>query len=662
MRALRRTLIGLIAATAIAAPAAQAAWTPVTDLRADGVSAGSTVAAAGPDGTAVVAWLRAGNVEAAVKPPGGAFGPVKTLGAGTQPKLAVADSGDVVVAWDAGDDVAMAERPPGGQFGDATIAVDQTGVDQLAVAFGGTGRLLIAWSAASTRGLSTRAPGGSAFTDAWVQPVPGTTTSLAVGGDGPVDAAWVLLTEKQAATTRVLARRWTPAGATPVVTLRDVTDVTAAFPNPSTRYASSSAVIAGRDRASLIWRDDTVNEGLISTTNQWLYEATSTDGTLGPTATMATGSGFDIYTSSSLSGAAVDADAAHVVAGYLYVSTTILPVASTTDYVGGLRRDGAAFDPATNVATSSTSTLSGPGVAALPGKRGLFVFGDGNILDSVVRTEGGAPGPTQLVAGDPGSAVSGLTAAGDGGGGALAAFSVAGPPSSAKVALYDETPPVVQPLAGPATGVAGAPLTFSVPGDRWTPTTYAWTTSDGAGGTGQALTHTFAAAGTYTVAVTATDAAGNTASATRQVTISAPTAADAAPVISDPRLSRSRFAVAAAKAAARRPKPARGATLTYRLSKPATVTGSITRTARGWRSGARCVARRPKTGRARRCTRTLQAGSLSLPGAAGVTSTAFTGRVGRKALKPAAYSLTLTAKDAAGRRAAPVALRFTIVR
>lgn len=662
MRAFRRSLTGLLVATAIAAPTAHAGWTPVTELRADGVTSGSTVSAAGLDGTAVVAWLRAGNVEAAVKPPGGGFGPVKTLGAGTQPKLAVSDAGDVVVAWDAGDDVAMAERPPGGQFGDATVAVDQTGVDQLAVAFGGTGRLLVAWSAAGTRGLSARAPGASALTAAWAQPIPGATTSLAVGGDGPADAAWVLLTETQGTTTRVLARRWTPTGAAPVVTLRDVANVSAAFPNPSTTYASSSAVIAGHDRASLIWRDDTLSSSIVSSIAEQISEATSTDGTLGPATPIVTGGSTSFVGSSSLTAAAVDAGPDHVVAGYLYVSATTLPAVTTTYYVGGLRRDGAAFDAATNVATSSTSALSPPGVAALPDKRGLFVYGDGPVLDAVVRTAGGAPGPTQLVAGDPGSATSGLTATGDGGGGALAAWTLAGPPSSAKVALYDETPPVVEPLAGPATGVAGAPLKFGAPGDHWSPTTYAWTTGDGSSATGQSITHTFAAAGTYTVTVSATDAGGNSATATRQVTIAAAPSADAVPVISDARLSRSRFAVAAAKAAGRKPKRVRGAKLTYRLSKAATVTAAITRTAGGWRSGTRCAARRPKTGRPRRCTRTLRVGSLRLPGAAGANSAAFTGRLGGKALKPAAYGLTLTAKDAAGQAAKPVALRFAIVR
>lgn len=40
---------------------------------------------------------------------------------------------------------------------------------------------------------------------------------------------------------------------------------------------------------------------------------------------------------------------------------------------------------------------------------------------------------------------------------------------------------------------------------------------------------------------------------------------------------------------------------------------------------------------------------------------AFTGRIGRKALKPGSYRATVTAKDAAGNASKPSTTNFTIV-
>lgn len=98
--------------------------------------------AAGTDGTAVLAWRRDGNIEAAIKPAGAeSFAAPVTLGAATSsPSVAVDDQGRAVVAWDGGDDVMIAERPPGGVLGAATLGVDATAADRVAVALKAAGR------------------------------------------------------------------------------------------------------------------------------------------------------------------------------------------------------------------------------------------------------------------------------------------------------------------------------------------------------------------------------------------------------------------------------------------------------------------------------------------------------------------------------------------
>jgi PKD repeat protein len=76
----------------------------------------------------------------------------------------------------------------------------------------------------------------------------------------------------------------------------------------------------------------------------------------------------------------------------------------------------------------------------------------------------------------------------------------------------------------------GVPASFSAaPADRTSATTVAWAFGDGGTANGASVTHTFAAPGTFTVRVAATDGAGNRVEATRTVTVTA--AVTAPPVV-----------------------------------------------------------------------------------------------------------------------------------
>lgn len=144
-----------------------------------------------------------------------------------------------------------------------------------------------------------------------------------------------------------------------------------------------------------------------------------------------------------------------------------------------------------------------------------------------------------------------------------------------------------------------------------------------------------------------------------------PVADTVAPVLSNVSLTRKRFRVAGLRVRAlpgRRLAPA-GSVLRLRLSESARVRLVFERRAQGKRVNGRCLA--PIRARAKRpnCVRFIAAGALTRPTlAAGARRIAITGRIGRRALRPGAYRLSVTAIDAPGNRSAVRRVTFTIVR
>lgn len=100
--------------------------------------------------------------------------------------------------------------------------------------------------------------------------------------------------------------------------------------------------------------------------------------------------------------------------------------------------------------------------------------------------------------------------------------------------------------------------------------------------------------------------------------------------------------------------------LRFTLKAPAKVTVTIARRARDARHGKRCVS--PRRAHGKRCTRAVKAGTLTRKNLAnGGNTIAFSGRVGKRALKPGAYTATLRARNAKG-ASKPVVVKFTVVR
>jgi hypothetical protein len=222
-------------------------------------------------------------------------------------------------------------------------------------------------------------------------------------------------------------------------------------------------------------------------------------------------------------------------------------------------------------------------------------------------------------------------------------------------------------IAAPAAGTfpAGTSIGFDAAGSSdpdGDPITYAWDFGDGAQGSGPSTSHAYAAGGTPATTLAVTDAAGLTATATRQLTITAPTVGgDAggggattpppgdgtpaqpaggtprdtvAPRIIRPTLARTRF-----RASGRRP----GTTLRFRLSERARVIVTIER--------------RGSNGRYRKV------GALAgVRLGAGARTLRLSGKLGRATLAPGRYRTVLVAIDAAGNRSKTARLAFRVVR
>jgi hypothetical protein len=188
------------------------------------------------------------------------------------------------------------------------------------------------------------------------------------------------------------------------------------------------------------------------------------------------------------------------------------------------------------------------------------------------------------------------------------------------------------------------------------------------------VSHAYAAPGRYEVQVTLTDGAGNTASATRAVEVAAaPVAADVnAPGVTGYRVGARRFTVTrtATPADAVASGVPHGTSFTYTLSEAARARLTIARAETGVRVGRACRKRtrkllaqlKRKKQRVRNCTRYVRVGVLTRTSRQGANRVAFSGRIGRRALKVARYRTTLVATDGAGNASAPRNVTFQVVR
>jgi len=257
-------------------------------------------------------------------------------------------------------------------------------------------------------------------------------------------------------------------------------------------------------------------------------------------------------------------------------------------------------------------------------------------------------------------------------GAAYAFVGIFGPPTGAvplpedtgNELLFNATVQLAAPVvtgidvtSGPASGgtrvvLSGTHLA-SVTGVSFGDTPAVGFSTDGAGVTAVSPAH---APGPVQVTLTAAGGSANPVGFTYDAPPASSGPADSQPpVVSLARIVPGVFRAANLGGSIARARARVGARVTYALTEPAQVTFSVQRRVPGHRRGTVCAAARGH------CVRwPALPGAFTQQGVSGGNALTFTGRIGRRALKPGRYRLVLQARDAAGNTSKPVAAAFTI--
>jgi hypothetical protein len=233
------------------------------------------------------------------------------------------------------------------------------------------------------------------------------------------------------------------------------------------------------------------------------------------------------------------------------------------------------------------------------------------------------------------------------------------------VGAFEHVPAALVVKVDGGTAAAGEPVSFTAAGscdpDPGASLNYSWSFDDGGSATGESVQHAFSTAGQHTATVTVSSSGGRSGSAAKAVTVGP--AVSSGPAAA---LDLGALAVKPARfhAAAGGPSIAkRGAAVSYELSAPATASFRVERAVAGrWHAG-RCVRVTRSNRNARPCTRWVAVrGGFAQEGVKGTNRLRFSGRIGRRALKPGAYRLVAVARDTNGTASRQASARFRIVR
>lgn len=328
---------------------------------------------------------------------------------------------------------------------------------------------------------------------------------------------------------------------------------------------------------------------------------------------------------------------------------------------------GGAFAPATTL----TNALTNPTALVLaPGNDGsmtaIWSGLDSTPTDAISgarRPPGGAT--FSAVPNVPGTSNANPALAADDQGNAIAAWTRAGSPGiyTVETGGLDAAGPAISNVTFPSTADPGVPFSYGASlADRWAPSSASglWAFGDGTVGP---LNGTKAyAQGAFVATLTATDAFSNTSTLTRQILVGGGNDVTAPGLTA--RLTNSVFAVNLSGPAEKPVRAAakKGTTFVYSVTEPARVVFTIQQKAKGRRVRGKCRKPTRRNRSAKRCTRFVKRGAFAQNGKLGQNRKKFSGKIGRKRLRPGRYRATLVARDAAGNASKPKRLNFRVVR
>ena len=263
--------------------------------------------------------------------------------------------------------------------------------------------------------------------------------------------------------------------------------------------------------------------------------------------------------------------------------------------------------------------------------------------------------------------------AADGEGNGAAAWNhtdTSGPTYGIQATGLDAVGPAISNVIFPSSAGVGAPFPYGATlFDRWAPSSAngLWTFGDGTVGALNG-TKTYGADATLVATLTASDSFSNTTTATRPITVGTggggAGGGDIVPPVLTARLTNTIFAVNP-NGAAEVPVAAaakKGTTFVYSITEAARVVFTIHQKLPGRRVGGRCVRPTRRNAARRKCTRFVKRRAFAQDGAIGTNRKKFSGRIGKRTLRPGRYRARLVARDAAGNASKRVTLNFRIVR
>lgn len=532
----------------VVAPRARAGgWTPSALLTSATTTLYGPVVATGRAGTTAYAWTgtaAGGTVSTfvAVKRPGLPLGPATVVSDPSvstviePPAVAVDDAGTVTVAYLQGS-VAYAATNLAGTWG-APQALSLAGAQAPSVTASGNRGAVVSWQRTVSSGVvqveaAIRLPGGSAlFGSAGVVSDTGSIMCNPVAAMDP------------AGDVALIWQRFYSVDGTHNQWVEEASYVGAGQPFPTTypgRTALSSTVyVAGSGAGTCYFDINMTPAGRTLAT--WDYNnGAGTAGAIGVYAADRPAGAAMAWTATRLSNPASNEQGPQSAMADDGAATVVWERYADGVDMSATRTPNGAFGNPTPISAPASQF---PRLAASPaGDAFASWVGAANGYSSALTAHaptGGAFGdPAILEQGSPGLIVPSGSATNigvDDQGSAYEAYLTIDTSTTPntyriKTTTYDATPPVLSGLSVPGSAQTGQGAGFSVSAsDRATGVSGVhWTFGDGGAADGTSVSHAFGAAGTYTVTATATDAAGNAASAGGTITVTAPPPAGARP-------------------------------------------------------------------------------------------------------------------------------------